>query len=63
MVTSLLLAVASVKSGSVVKKTLPLEQKQGVPFQQGPVQTAPQQQGPVQAPQQAPAQQNPQPAK
>jgi preprotein translocase subunit SecG len=64
MVTSLLLAVASVKSGSVVKKTLPLEQKTGVPFQQGPVQTAPQQPGPVQAPaQQGPAQQNPQPAK
>lgn len=64
MVTSLLLAVASVKSGSVVKKTLPLEQKTGVPFRQGPVQTAPQQPGPVQAPaQQGPAQQNPQPAK
>jgi len=64
MVTSLLLAVASVKSGSVVRKTLPLEQKTGVPFQQGPVQTAPQQPGPVQAPaQQGPAQQNPQPVK
>jgi preprotein translocase subunit SecG len=63
MVTSLLIAVASVKSGSVVKKTLPLEQKTGVPFQQGPVQTAPQQPGPVQAPAQGPAQQNPQPAK
>lgn len=63
MLTSLLLAVASVKSGSVVKKTFPLEQKTGVPSQQGPLQTAPQQ-GPVQAPaQQAPAQQNPQPAK
>ena len=64
MVTSLLLAVASVKGGSVVKKTMPLEQKTGVPFQQGPVQTAPLQPGPVQAPgQQGPAQQNPQPAK
>jgi len=63
MVTSLLLAVASVRGGSVVKKTLPVEQKTGVPSPQGPVQTAPRQQGPVQAPQQAPAQQNPQPAK
>jgi preprotein translocase subunit SecG len=63
MLTSLLLAVASVRSGSVVKKTLPMEQKTGVPAQQGPLQTAPAQQGPVQAPaQQAPAQ-NPQPAK
>ncbi len=63
MVTSLLLAVVSVKGGSVVKKTLPLEQKTGVPFQQGPIQAAPQP-GPVQAPvQQGPAQQNPQPAK
>lgn len=64
MLTSLLLAVASVRSGSVVKKTLPMEQKTGVPAQQGPLQTAPVQQGPVQAPaQQAPAPQNPQPAK
>jgi preprotein translocase subunit SecG len=63
MLTSLLLAVASVRSGSVVKKTLPMEQKTGVPAQQGPLQTAPAQQGPVQAPaQQAPVQ-NPQPAK
>jgi preprotein translocase subunit SecG len=64
MVTSLLLAVASVKSGSVVKKTFPVEQKQGMPSQQGPMQTAPQQPGPLQAPAQpGPAQQNPQPAK
>ena len=62
MVTSLLLAVASVRGGSVVKKTLPVEQKQGVPSQQGPVQTAPRQQGPVQAPQQVPVPQQ-QPAK
>jgi preprotein translocase subunit SecG len=51
MVTSLLLAMASVRSGSVVKKTVPVEQKTGIPAQQGPVQAAPQQ-GPVQAPQQ-----------
>ncbi len=58
MVTSLLLAIASVKGGSVVKKTIPVEQKTGVPSQPGPVQATPQQQGPVQAPaQQAPAQQ------
>jgi len=38
MVTSLLLAMASVKGGSVVKKTAPVEQKAGVPVQQGPVQ-------------------------
>ncbi len=64
MVTSLLLAIASVRGGSVVRKTTPVEQRTGVPLQQGPVQGAPQQQGPVQAPaQQAPAQQSPQPAK
>ncbi len=62
MVTSLLLAMVSVKSGSVVKKTVPMEQKTGIPPQQGPL-GAPQQ-GPVQAPpQQAPAPQQPQPAK
>ncbi len=59
MVTSLLLAMAASKGGSVVKKTLPMEQKSGAPFQpgqQGPVQGVPQQ-GPVQAPvQNAPAQ-------
>jgi preprotein translocase subunit SecG len=62
MVTSLLLAMAAVRSGSVVKKTVPVEQKTGIPAQQGPVQAAPQQ-GPVQAPQQAPAPQKPQSAK
>ncbi len=63
MMTSLFLAMASAKSGSVLRKTIPMEQKSGIPAQQGPVQTAPQQ-GPVQAPpQQAPAPQQPQPAK
>lgn len=66
MVTSLLLAVVSVKSGSVVKKTFPAEQGTGVPSQQGPIQAAPLQQGPVQSqpqqtPAQIPAQQNPAP--
>jgi len=51
MMTSLLLAIASVRVGSVVKKTLPLEQKTGIPSQQGPVQAP--QQAPV--PQQQPA--------
>ncbi|HET6516571.1 MAG TPA: preprotein translocase subunit SecG [Thermodesulfovibrionales bacterium] len=55
MITSLLLAVLSVKSGSVIKHTAPLEQK--------PFQTVPQQ-GAVPAPQpQAPVQQAPQPPK
>ena len=62
MVTSLLLAMVSVRSGSVIKKTFPAEQKAGAPAQQGPLQTAPAQQGPVQAPQQT-APQTPQPAK
>ncbi|HWR57798.1 MAG TPA: preprotein translocase subunit SecG [Thermodesulfovibrionales bacterium] len=64
MMTSLLLAMVSVKGGSVVKKTLPIEQKTGGPSQQGPVQSSPiQQQGPVDAPmQKAPAQQAPQKA-
>lgn len=62
MLTSLLLAIASVKGGSVVKQTTPIEQKTGVPARQ-PLQT-PAQQGPIQAPtQQAPAPQSPQPAK
>src|SRR5512135_3265226 len=43
MVTSLLLAIVAVKGGSVVKKAVPVEQKSGVPSQQGPVQSAPQQ--------------------
>ncbi len=67
MITSLLLAMIAVKGGSVVKRTLPMEQRTGVPAKQGPVQTAPlQQQGPIQVPPQAPAQpqqQSPQPAK
>ncbi len=66
MVTSLLLAMIASKGGSVVKRTLPMEQKSGAPFQpgqQGPVQ-APMQNAPAQAPapQKAPAPQ-PQPAK
>jgi len=58
MVTSLLLAVVSTRSGSIIKKTAPVEQKsQPRPFQNIP-------QGPVQAPQQAPAQApQPQPGK
>lgn len=68
MVTSLLLAVVSTKGGSVVKRTLPLEQKTGIPVQPGPVQAVPQQQAPAQQtqvpPQKAqPPQQNPQPQK
>ena len=54
MLTSLLLAMAAVRGGSVVKKTLPMEQKAGAPAKQGPVKTAPLQQGPVQVPQQSP---------
>ena len=57
MLTSLLLAVVSVKSGSVMQKAAPVEKKQ----QQTPFQTAPQQ-GPIQAPQQAPTQPAQQPA-
>ena len=41
MVTSLLLAMASVKGRSVMKRTVPVEQKAGVPVQQGPVQAPP----------------------
>lgn len=68
MVTSLLLAVVSGKGGSVVKKSLPMEQKAGVPApSQGPLQSAPLKQetaGPQQqAPVQQPAQQNPQPSR
>ena len=55
MLTSLLLAVVSVKSGSVVKKTMPAEQKTSIPSQQGPIQPG-QQQVPVQVPQQSPLQ-------
>ena len=66
MLTSLLLAVVSVKGGSVVKKTIPAEQKTSIPSQQGPLQPG-QQQMPIQAPQQgpvqSPAQATPQPQK
>lgn len=67
MVTSLVLAVVATKSNSVIKKTIPLEQKTGTPLQQGPIQSAPQQAPASQTPQ-APAQtqplqQNTQPAK
>jgi preprotein translocase subunit SecG len=67
MITSLLLAMIAVKGGSVVKRTLPMEQKAGGPAKQGPLQASPdQQQGPIQVPLQVPAQpqqQSPQPAK
>jgi preprotein translocase subunit SecG len=49
MLTSLGLAMVSVRSGSVVKKTSTMEQK----AQPKPFQTAPGQQGPFQAPQPA----------
>lgn len=64
MLTSLFLAIVSVKSGSVVKKTMPAEQKTSIPSQQGPIQPG-QQQAPIQIPQQgpvqSPAQANPKP--
>lgn len=64
MLTSLLLAVVATKSNSVIKKTLPLEQKTGTPLQQGPIQSAPQQQTPASQTQQTQTpQQNTQPAK
>ena len=66
MLTSLFLAIVSVKSGSVVKKTMPAEQKTSIPSQQGPIQPGPQQapiQVPQQGPVQSPAQANPQPQK
>lgn len=48
MLTSLLLAISTAKGGSVIKKTLPVEQKKEIPAGQGPVQSAPlQQQGPI----------------
>ena len=47
MITSLLLAINSTRTGSIVKKTSPIqEQKSGLPVQQGPVQAGPQQQAP-----------------
>jgi preprotein translocase subunit SecG len=55
MLTSLLLAVVSVKGGSVVKKVIPAEQKTSIPSQQGPIQPS-QQQAPIQVPQQGPVQ-------
>lgn len=64
MMTSLLLAMVSVKSGSVVKKTVPVEHKTDIPSQQGPIQAAPLQQAPAgPQPQQTPAQQTPAPSK
>lgn len=61
MITSFLLAVVSVRSGSVVKKMpAPVEQRAGVPAQPGPLQT-PQQ--PAQTPQAQPAQPTPPPHK
>jgi preprotein translocase subunit SecG len=65
MLTSLFLSMADIKSGSVIKRTAPVEKKAGAPAQQGPLQAP--QQGPVQAPMQnAPVQspqQPPQPVK
>ncbi len=67
MLTSLLLSMISVRGASIIRKTLPMEQKSGMPVQRMPAQTVPQQQGPVQAPMQkapTPAPQQPaQPAK
>lgn len=63
MVTSLVLAVVATKSNSVIKKTIPLEQKTGTPLQQGPIQSAPQAQIPQAPAQTQPPQQNTQPAK
>ncbi|HXX82121.1 MAG TPA: preprotein translocase subunit SecG [Thermodesulfovibrionales bacterium] len=55
MLTSLFLSIADIRSGSVIKRTAPVEQKAGVPAQQVPLQVP--QQGPVQAPlQNAPVQ-------
>jgi len=39
MLTSLFLSMADIKSGSVIKKTVPIEQKAGTPAQQGPLQS------------------------
>lgn len=62
MITSFILAVVSVRSGSIVKKTpVPIEQRTGIPAQPGPLQ-APQQPAPAQMPVQA-AQPAPQPHK
>jgi preprotein translocase subunit SecG len=61
MLTSLFLSMADIKSGSVIKRTAPAEQKTGAPAQQGPLQAP--QQGPVQAPMQSAPVQPPQPAK
>ena len=61
MLTSLFLSMADIKSGSVIKRTTPVEQKTGAPVQQGPLQAP--QQGPVQAPpQNAPVQAPQQPS-
>jgi preprotein translocase subunit SecG len=61
MLTSLFLSMADIKSGSVIKRTAPAEQKTGAPAQQGPLQAP--QQGPVQAPMQNAPVQPPQPVK
>ena len=61
MLTSLFLSMADIRSGSVIKKTVPLEQKAGSSAQQGPLQAP--QQGPVQAPPQNAPVQPPQPVK
>ena len=58
MLSSLFLSMADIRSGSVIKKTVPVEQKAGAPAQQGPLQAP--QQGPVQAPMQNAPVQSPQ---
>jgi len=61
MLSSLFLSMADIRSGSVIKRAAPVEQKAGVPAQQGPLQAP--QQGPVQAPMQNAPAQSPQPVK
>jgi len=61
MLSSLFLSMADIRSGSVIKRAAPVEQKAGVPAQQGPLQAP--QQGPVQAPMQNAPAQSPQPVR
>lgn len=53
MITSFSLAIVSVKTGSVIKKTVPIEEKRSIPPTTGPIQGGGVQ--PVQPAQQAPA--------
>ncbi len=43
MLTSLLLSMISVRGASIIRNTLPMEQKSGMPVQRVPAQTMPQQ--------------------